>query len=198
MSKLVMQYGSAGKVDQRRSAIIASGTIDDSTVVDITLDAGGVYELFTAEYNASTGAYRGHRSRLIKAPEEELYGTVASATINESASTNSGVTITMNSDSTISIARSSATYAVRYFVRAVGLNTGIGKANSGGGGGGGSGGNVPIGGQAGDLLAKQSSVNYDTEWITPATEVEADNTRPITSAAVYTTVGNINALLATI
>lgn len=31
-----------------------------------------------------------------------------------------------------------------------------------------------------------------------ATEVESDNTHPITSAAVYTTVGNINALLATI
>ena len=31
-----------------------------------------------------------------------------------------------------------------------------------------------------------------------ATDVESDNTHPITSAAVYTTVGNINALLATI
>ena len=31
-----------------------------------------------------------------------------------------------------------------------------------------------------------------------ATEVEADNTLPITSAAVYTTVGNIDALLSTI
>lgn len=31
-----------------------------------------------------------------------------------------------------------------------------------------------------------------------ADEVEHDNTRPITSAAVYTEVGNINALLATI
>ena len=31
-----------------------------------------------------------------------------------------------------------------------------------------------------------------------ATSVEGDNTRPITAAAVYTEVGNINALLATI
>lgn len=31
-----------------------------------------------------------------------------------------------------------------------------------------------------------------------ATEVEQDNTKPITSAAVYTTVGNIEALLKTI
>lgn len=57
---------------------------------------------------------------------------------------------------------------------------------------------IPAGGHTGDLLAKKSNANYDTEWITPATAVEQDNTRPITSAAVYTEIGNINALLATI
>lgn len=34
--------------------------------------------------------------------------------------------------------------------------------------------------------------------VNTATEVEKDNTRPITSAAVFAEVGNINALLATI
>ncbi len=34
--------------------------------------------------------------------------------------------------------------------------------------------------------------------VVTADEVEHDNTKPITSAAVYTEVGNINALLATI
>lgn len=57
---------------------------------------------------------------------------------------------------------------------------------------------VPSGGHKGDLLAKKTDANYDVEWITPATSVEEDNTRPITSAAVYTEIGNINALLATI
>lgn len=57
---------------------------------------------------------------------------------------------------------------------------------------------VPTGGRSGDLLAKKSDANYDVEWLTPATSVEQDNTRPITSAAVYTEIGNINALLATI
>lgn len=57
---------------------------------------------------------------------------------------------------------------------------------------------MPSGGHTGDLLAKKSNANYDTEWITPATIVEEDNTKPITSAAVYTEIGNINALLATI
>ena len=47
----------------------------------------------------------------------------------------------------------------------------------------------------GKLLAVQAG-----EWtaLFPANAVEKDNSRPITSAAVYTTVGNINALLETI
>lgn len=56
----------------------------------------------------------------------------------------------------------------------------------------------PPGGFQGDLLAKRTNSDFDVEWITPANDVEQDNTRPITAAAVYTTVGNINALLATI
>lgn len=57
---------------------------------------------------------------------------------------------------------------------------------------------TPAGGNAGDLLVKRSGADYDVEWITPATTAEQDNTRPITSAAVYTEIGNINVLLATI
>jgi len=57
---------------------------------------------------------------------------------------------------------------------------------------------IPAGGLRGDLLAKKSGKDFDAEWITPANAVEEDNTRPITSAAVYTEIGNINALLATI
>ena len=56
----------------------------------------------------------------------------------------------------------------------------------------------PPGGYAGDLLAKRTNADYEVEWITPATSAEQDNTRPITAAAVYTEIGNINALLATI
>lgn len=56
----------------------------------------------------------------------------------------------------------------------------------------------PPGGITGDLLAKRTDADYDVEWITPANSPEQDNTRPITAAAVYTEIGNINALLATI
>lgn len=60
------------------------------------------------------------------------------------------------------------------------------------GGGGGTGGGYIIG--AGLRLDPGSNVlSVDT-----ADAVEADNTRPVTSAAVYTTVGNIDALLTTI
>lgn len=57
---------------------------------------------------------------------------------------------------------------------------------------------VPPGGNTGDLLAKRTDDDYEVEWITPANSAEQDNTRPITAAAVYTEIGNINALLATI
>lgn len=57
---------------------------------------------------------------------------------------------------------------------------------------------MPPGGFAGDILAKTSDADYNATWVTPANTAEQDNTRPITSAAVYTQIGNINALLATI
>lgn len=57
---------------------------------------------------------------------------------------------------------------------------------------------LPPGGVYGDLIMKSSSEDYAVEWITPASSAEEDNTKPITAAAVYTEIGNINALLATI
>jgi hypothetical protein len=64
--------------------------------------------------------------------------------------------------------------------------------------GGGSGVGLPRGGSTGDILVKTSDADFDADWFAPANAVEADNTLPITSAAVYTEIGNINALLATI
>lgn len=56
----------------------------------------------------------------------------------------------------------------------------------------------PEEGNIGDILMKTSGAKDGVSWVTPAGSVQADNTRPITSAAVYTEIGNINALLATI
>lgn len=57
---------------------------------------------------------------------------------------------------------------------------------------GGSGGGYNIGSGL-KLDAETNTLSVDTAEI-----VEKDNTKPVTSAAVYTEVGNINALLATI
>ena len=57
---------------------------------------------------------------------------------------------------------------------------------------GGSGGGYNIGPGL-KLDAETNTLSVDT-----AAAVEKDNTKPVTSAAVYTEVGNINALLATI
>ena len=58
--------------------------------------------------------------------------------------------------------------------------------------GGGSGGGYNIGPGL-KLDAETNTLSVDTAEI-----VEKDNTKPVTSAAVFTEVGNINALLATI
>lgn len=90
---------------------------------------------------------------------------------------------------------------------------------------------VAPGGTTGQVLAKATDEDYETEWVNPtadlepatrdtlggiivgedlsitdggvlsvdkATAVSEDNTKPITAAAVYTEIGNINAALATI
>ena len=67
----------------------------------------------------------------------------------------------------------------------------INEARQSGGGGGGGGG-YQIGSGL-KLDAETNTLSVDT-----ADAVEKDNTKPVTSAAVYTEVGNINALLATI
>lgn len=58
--------------------------------------------------------------------------------------------------------------------------------------------NWPDGGEVGDVLMKVTEADDGVGWVTPASNAEEDNTRPITAAAVYTEIGNINALLATI
>jgi len=56
----------------------------------------------------------------------------------------------------------------------------------------------PEEGNVGDILMKTSAAKDGVSWVTPADHSEEDNTRPITAGAVYTEIGNINILLATI
>lgn len=48
------------------------------------------------------------------------------------------------------------------------------------------------------IIGSGLKLDGKTLSVDTATEVQQDNTKPITSAAVYTTVGNIEALLETI
>ena len=115
---LAMEFGAVGKVNQGSAGMrmVVSGEINDETVFTFVPDAGAMYLLATNEWNASTGAYRGHRLHVVAVPEESKYGTVACQRINTLHSDNYGVSITYNSDSTIDIERSAATYAVRYAI----------------------------------------------------------------------------------
>lgn len=117
---IIMQYGAMAQSDKRGDAsVIHSGVISDGQSVTLTFAAGGIYELFSAEYTAATGAYRGHRMILIKIPEAQLYGSAAAAHVTVASGGSSGVNITYNNDSSITLAQSSATYNVVYAVRAV-------------------------------------------------------------------------------
>ena len=114
MSTLIMKYGNSGVAGGNNSDMVYSGVVDDSNTDDLVFESSSIYVLYTKEYNASTGAYRGHRGVLIATPEEGVTAAVGHTTFG--ASSNSGVTITYNNDGTVTIARSSATYAVKYAV----------------------------------------------------------------------------------
>ena len=114
-------YGNAVETDIKEGNIVASGTMTfasgETIVADVLeLPADSVFELVTVEVNASTRAYRGARKILIVTPSAELYGSEACHRGTEVESTNSGVTISYKSDSTIEIKPSSTTYSVKYQV----------------------------------------------------------------------------------
>lgn len=123
MSRSVsMQFGKSGGVVQNSPGIkyISGGDIVDDTTVILEFAPGGIYLLFTTEWTASSGVFRGHRASLITAPEEKVFGTVAVARSSMAASQNAGVSITLNNDSTLSIKQSSTAYNWRYSLYRVG------------------------------------------------------------------------------
>lgn len=102
------------------SGLAYYGVIDDGEEVNLTLDEGGIYILYTIEFNISTGGVRGHRARLIAVPTGTRYGATACSYVSIAASTNSAVTITMEDDSTITLAQTTpATYSVKYAIQKI-------------------------------------------------------------------------------
>jgi hypothetical protein len=113
---LAMQFGSGGRVSNLPANIrlVEAGEVTDATTITITPEAGGMYLLCTKEWNASSGAYRGHRMHVVAAPEVDYFGSTACQRINTLHSDNYGVNIVYVADSSITLTRSSSTYAFRY------------------------------------------------------------------------------------
>ena len=116
MPNINMLFGSNGGSVQNKPGLkfIRGGEVTDGTSVVLSFAPGGMYLLFTKEWNASTGAYRGHHARFIASPEEDVFGSVIVNSGVLFSSTNAGVSFTANTDSTFTLVRSSATYAFRY------------------------------------------------------------------------------------
>ena len=109
-----MQFGKSGGVVQNRPGFkfIRGGEVTDNTAEVLSFEPGGIYVLYAKAFRQDTGAYYGLYCYVIAAPEEELYGTTASAHINWTSG--GGISITWNSDSTVTLTQSSATYNFRY------------------------------------------------------------------------------------
>lgn len=111
-----MQFGKNGGPVQSRPGwkFMRGAEIVDDTAEVLSFAPGGMYILAVKVWNASTGAYRGHALYFIAAPEEDVFGTVAVARATAATGGTVSVTITANSDSTLTIVQSSTTYNWRY------------------------------------------------------------------------------------
>lgn len=110
-----MQFGAGSTISNKPGLkFIRGGAVLDDTAEVLSFVPGGIYVLFTSEWNATTGAYRGHHAYLIAAPQDELFGTTAIARISMASSTNNGMTLTNNSDSTLTLKQASTTYNWRF------------------------------------------------------------------------------------
>ena len=116
--KLIEQFGSSGRTREplRNMQLVMSEEITDATTHTLEPEAGAMYLLFSREFNASSGNFYGERVVVFSAPEIDVYGTTDCNRGNLYASQNSGISVTYANDSSVTFARSSATYAVRFAV----------------------------------------------------------------------------------
>jgi len=113
---VTMQYGRNGGVVQNRTGwkFIKGGTIIDNTTEILSFAAGGIYILVCVQWTASDGTRQGRQISLICAPEEEKFGTTACTREAMATGGTARVSYTLNSDSTISIKQTNASYNWRY------------------------------------------------------------------------------------
>ena len=124
--KVSMQYGSGNYTAQNligggttgpAITYVTGNTLEDGTTTDVfTPEAGGVYLLYSVEWAHSSKTYRGGHVRYITAPQADKFGTEQSQVGGIYGSSASGITITANNDSTVSIKQTSATYDLKYAI----------------------------------------------------------------------------------
>ena len=114
-----MNFGNLGNANTESGGmeLIESGYLGGENRDSITINVSShqMYILFTREITISSGAVRGFRAVLIARTESET--TVSRG--NLYASGNSGVTITADTDETITLVPSSTSYDVYYALYAV-------------------------------------------------------------------------------
>ena len=94
--------------------IVDAGAFSNDSVILQNFKGMHNYLLATQEQNRSTGVVYGYRVIFIAAPYDGTLGTVALTYKNIITSTNAGVTVTYNSDSTVTLKVSSETYRCKY------------------------------------------------------------------------------------
>lgn len=115
----VMQFGNFGYKDTGKDGITLvedgylGGENQDTVILDLSQHQ--MYILFTREIAISSGNVRGFRAHVIAKPEND--GAISRGAMY--SSTNSGVTLTNNSDGTLTIKPSSTSYDVYYSLYAV-------------------------------------------------------------------------------
>ena len=117
MTDVSMLYGTRQGINNVPSAKIASGVLEyvdgseeESTTINFVPNA--IYLLFCSEKTTSSGAQFGSRIILISTPSDDLFGTTAVSHPEVYKSTNSGVTLTYDDDSTLTIAPTSGHYVI--------------------------------------------------------------------------------------
>ena len=122
---VAMQYGAKGKATQilpSALTFVMGDELDDGTTTDtFTPEAGGCYILFSVEWAHTSKTYRGSHVRYITAPHADKFGSEASQVGGMYGSSASGITITANADSTVSIKQTSSTYDLKYSIYKVGM-----------------------------------------------------------------------------
>jgi len=126
---IAMQYGSGDYTANNISvsggaaptgpqmAYVSGNTLADGTTTDtFTPVAGCAYVLYSVEYAHSSKTFRGAHIRYITAPQADKFGSEACNVGGIYGSSASGITITANNNSTVSISQTSSTYDVKYVI----------------------------------------------------------------------------------